>query len=90
MTARENSGEQNAVVIAVGLVAKDDDLEAVGAAASDHVFDQARPGHPIADNGEPPLRVHGGSVGPMRTAHTLKSGIRLTGSSSGLVRRFAD
>src|SRR5215203_2553097 len=104
--AGEDSREQDAIVVAVRLVAEHDDLVAVVPATRDELLDEPRTDHPIPDHDEPlsvgtgehlalcllhalitPWRTDGAS---MRTAHTLNSGMRLVGSSAGLVSRLIE
>ena len=54
--AAENVREQDAVVVAVGLVAEHDEVELPRAAASDHLLDRTRSGHAISDDNESPFR----------------------------------
>src|SRR6266851_2998714 len=82
----ENAGEQDAVVVAVGLVAEHGDLPARAAAPREQLLDETRAGHPVPDHHQPLLQLPPPS---MRTAQTLISGMRLTGSSAALVSRLA-
>ena len=86
VAARQHAREQNAVVVAARLVAEHRDVEAARAAALEQIFDESRARHAVADDDQP-LFTHRLSI---RTAHTLNSGMRLTGSSASFVRRFAD
>jgi hypothetical protein len=54
--AAENVREQDAVIVAIGLVAEHDDFELPRAAARDHLLDGARSGHAISDDNESPFR----------------------------------
>src|SRR5256886_12526669 len=82
----EHAGEQDAVVVAVGLVAEHGDLPALAAVPREQLLDEARARHPVADHHQPLLQLPPPS---MRAAQTLNSGMRLTGSSAALVSRLA-
>jgi hypothetical protein len=55
----EHLGEQDAVVVAVGLVAEDGDGELLGAAPGEDLLDGPGAGHPVADDDEPTRRRRG-------------------------------
>src|SRR5438132_6303319 len=82
----EHAGEQDAVVVAVGLVAEHGDLPALAAVPREQLLDEARARHPVADHHQLLLQL---PPPWMRTAQTLNSGMRLTGSSAALVSRLA-
>jgi len=50
LIAADDGGEQDAVVVAVRLVAEDGDVEEVLAAAAEDLFDRANAGHPVAND----------------------------------------
>ena len=52
LRAGEHAREQDAVVVAVRLVAEHGDLEAIAAGAREHVFDEAGARHAVADDHE--------------------------------------
>ena len=58
LRTREDAREQDAVVVAERLLAEDRDLVSVATAAREHVFDQARPRHPVSDDDQPMFAVH--------------------------------
>ena len=89
----QHARQQDPVVVAVRFVAEHRHVETIAAAAGQYVLHQPRACHAVADHDQPPLRAHSGASdrnGSTRTAQTLNSGIRLVGSSAGLVRRFTD
>jgi hypothetical protein len=96
VASRQHAGKQDSVVVAARLVTEDGELIGVSAAARQNLLDEASAGHSVADDDQPPLlrhstrsRVSSMTAGATtRTAHTLNSGMRLTGSSAGLVRRL--
>jgi hypothetical protein len=91
MAPGEHAGQENAVVVAVRLVAENDDVELVGAAAGEYILDQPCAGHAVADHHQTPFRGHCAfSRVSTRTAHVLKAGMRLVGSSAAIVSLFAD
>ena len=52
LRAGEHAREQDAVVVAVRLVAEHRDVEAIAAAAREHVLDEAGARHAVADDDE--------------------------------------
>ena len=52
VSAGEHARQQDAVVVAVRLVAEDRDVEQLAAAARQHVFDETGAGHAVADDDE--------------------------------------
>ena len=91
--AGQDTREQDAVVVAVRLVAEHRDVEPLAAAPGQQVFDESGAGHAVADDDESGFGGQGMSSlpqGETRTAQTLNSGIRLIGSSASLVRRLTD
>src|SRR5262245_53184906 len=75
------------------LVAEHDDVEGFAVARQD-VLDEPGSGHPVADHDEATsshqVVSSSDTTARAETAHTLNSGIRLTGSSAAFVNRFAD
>ena len=83
----EDARQQDAVVVPVRLVAEDGHVEPVRAAPGEQIVDEPGAGHAVADHDETvPRHAHDSP----RTAQTLNSGIRLTGSSAAWVRRLID
>lgn len=84
--AREHGGQQHSVVSRMWLGAdhRGTDLSTVRVAPAQLVY-QARAGHAVTHHDHSPAHWHTSS----RTAHTLNSGMRLVGSSAGLVNRLA-
>src|SRR5205814_6704489 len=86
---------EDAVVRAAGLLAVDGDVDARGGAALEQFVEQAARRHAVADDGEALLRwrrhqaAASAERARARTAHTLNSGMRLVGSSAGIVRMLA-
>ncbi len=97
--AAEHLAEQDPVVGAALLLAVDDDVVASERLSLDQLVEQAAGGHPVADDGQDLLAQ--AQAAPLaivvavtvasatRTAQTLNSGIRLIGSSAGMVRMLA-
>ena len=83
----ENARQQDAVVVAVGLVAEDSHVEPIGTVPGEQIVDEPGAGHAVADHDH---AVTGHEHDSPRTAQTLNSGMRLTGSSAALVRRLID
>jgi hypothetical protein len=91
--AAEELAELDAVVGPVGLVAVDGDREPLEATLGEQAVEQAAGRHAVADDCELLLVHRGASLSApalTRTAQTLNSGMRLVGSSTGLVSRLAD
>ena len=89
----QHAREQDAVVVAVRLVAEHGDRERAASAAGEHLLDQPGAGHAVADHDQTPRAAHAGcpaAAVATRAAHTLNSGIRLIGSSAAFVNRLAD
>src|SRR5690606_4238344 len=90
----EHLGEQDAVVVAVGFIAADHHVELLAPTARQELLDEAGTRHSVPHHDQTLLPFHDPSPSieslSTRAAHTLKSGIRLIGSSAGFVSWLAD
>src|SRR5579862_3304175 len=95
MSTSQDAGEEDAVVIARGLVSEDYQVKAGATVAGEYLLGEPCACHPIPDDHESLLSCHllscsSWPVRSMRTAQTFNSGILLVGSRAGFVKRLTD